>query len=699
MSNTNNNLQTQTSNALHNAIMEAGGKDRPPMLAPEVTPDAADNSGPIFDVEPLQKVQNDDDNYNVFDNDQKHPEQPESVNEPYSVEQDKHNIIIDSLDMCYDREQDDEDDTDDLAKERDLLASLIEKLKCEIYDSKNRNKFLESSNKALVDKLKDLKKFQAELDRYHDVNYASKVTIDCAKAKGGLMSYKIESENSFNEYTRKINDFNQMISDMKKELFAHQETISIMSQDKEAQTKFHKTRDDKELEKIIALENKIKVLDDIVYKTGQSVQTMNILNRNCKTSFVKPEFLKKAQRANPRLINADLENFNLCLKEEMVADLRYFNSLEHEVDSLKSQLETQKTQFLNEIDRLSKKYYYVDHMNVILGVYTTLDEFTDLQCDYVDQVVKYERLEKELSKSNKTSKIFKALQKHAINLELALQQYLKAQLPDKGIAISGLKKLIEKMKGKSMETKFGKSSVIRQPNAFKSQRQSVLGRPQLKDIRMRDRVMPNNSQGKKQEVEDHRRNFKFLNNKTFVTACNDSLNAKTSNVNFVCVTCGKYVLNDNHDMFVLHYINGVNSRTKQQIALHISTREPKRIVNQSVATSHKKTVATESTVKKPRSIIRKLYEQVSKTCSWWYPKFTPSGYKWKPKSPIGNVNANVSMPLGNASRTANILEPMTPRCSTLSNTPLSSNSFAARRDNSIHHRLWVLKDRREISSS
>ncbi|GJT15327.1 retrovirus-related pol polyprotein from transposon TNT 1-94 [Tanacetum coccineum] len=34
MSNTNNNLQTQTSNSLHNAIMEAGGKDRPPMLAP-----------------------------------------------------------------------------------------------------------------------------------------------------------------------------------------------------------------------------------------------------------------------------------------------------------------------------------------------------------------------------------------------------------------------------------------------------------------------------------------------------------------------------------------------------------------------------------------------------------------------------------------------------------------------------------------
>ncbi|GKA96990.1 hypothetical protein Tco_0824884 [Tanacetum coccineum] len=94
----------------------------------------------------------------------------------------------------------------------------------------------------------------------------------------------------------KSNDF-----DMKKELYAHQETISIMSQAKEAQIKLYKTREDKELDKVIALENKVKVLNDIVYKTGQSVQTMNMLNRNCKTSFAKPKFLKKAQRANPRL--------------------------------------------------------------------------------------------------------------------------------------------------------------------------------------------------------------------------------------------------------------------------------------------------------------------------------------------------------------------------------------------------------------
>nr|GEV50820.1 hypothetical protein [Tanacetum cinerariifolium] len=294
-----------------------------------------------------------------------------------------------------------------------------------------------------------------------------------------------------------------------------------------------------------------------------------------------------------------------------------------------------------------------------------------------------------------------ALQNQSKEFRKEREQYFeiqdfKAQLQDKGIAISELKKLIEKLKGKSVDTKFEKSSVIRQPNAFKSQRPSILkkptifsdsfgrkgcsklksvtknnvsndfsklitaqilspnkksilkktnvlapGIPQLKSNQIEDRVMLNNSQGKKHEVEDHRRNVKFSKNKMSVTACNDSLNAKTSNVNVVCVICGKCVLNDKHDMCVLHSRNDINSRTKMPMAVPISTREPKRIVNQSAAKTLRRTVALESTNQKPRHITRKLYEHVSKACSWWYPKFTPPRYKWKPKSQIGNVNLNL----------------------------------------------------------
>nr|GFD48200.1 hypothetical protein [Tanacetum cinerariifolium] len=64
-----------------------------------------DDSGPIFDKEPEQKINQNDEDVN-------------------------------------------------LAKERELLASLIAKLKCEIDESKHRNTLLETSNQVLVEKLK-----------------------------------------------------------------------------------------------------------------------------------------------------------------------------------------------------------------------------------------------------------------------------------------------------------------------------------------------------------------------------------------------------------------------------------------------------------------------------------------------------------------------------------------------------------------
>ncbi|GJT46395.1 hypothetical protein Tco_0955110 [Tanacetum coccineum] len=109
-----------------------------------------------------------------------------------------------------------------------------------------------------------------------------------------------------------------------------------MSQEKEAQKKFYKTREDKELEKVIAVENKINVLDDIVYKTDQSIQTKNMLNRNCKTSFVKLEFLKKAQRANHRLydIGCYNDNYALMLAPESDETIRLAQESRSKLNSL-----------------------------------------------------------------------------------------------------------------------------------------------------------------------------------------------------------------------------------------------------------------------------------------------------------------------------------------------------------------------------
>nr|GFA56078.1 hypothetical protein [Tanacetum cinerariifolium] len=159
----------------------------------------------------------------------------------------------------------------------------------------------------------DYKKSEAELARRNSKEYALQMELECAKVKGDLLSYKMEYQKSCTKYTNTVNDLNQTISEMKDKLSAHQETISILSQQKEAQIKLYKTQEDKELDKVIELEQKVKVLDKIVYKTGQTVQTMNMLNNKCRTSFVKPVFLKKAQRANPHLYDIGCYNDNLAL--------------------------------------------------------------------------------------------------------------------------------------------------------------------------------------------------------------------------------------------------------------------------------------------------------------------------------------------------------------------------------------------------
>nr|GFB13642.1 hypothetical protein [Tanacetum cinerariifolium] len=426
----------------------------------------------------------------------------------------------------------------------------------------------------------------------------------------------------------------------------------------------------------------------------------------------------------------------------MVDDLRYFNSLKFEVDSLRSHLETQKTQFSNEIDRLSREYYYADHMNVILGVYTELDEVTNLQCDYLELLQNCECLETELSKSKMMSKSFESVQKHAINLELELQQYkekvkndmsfkvnkskdfckehkqyfeiqdLKAQLQDKGIVINELKKLIKKMKGKSVDTKFEKSSVIRQPNAFKSQRPSVLGKPTtFSNSFIRKDFSKSTSITKNNVLNDFSKP---------VTAQTLPTNKKSCLKNANVLAPGMYNIHTDHTQARTSKLTQDSKKTNKRVSfstgvilttsvsrpqlksnpredsvLHSNSRGKKLEVeeyhrNVKLPNNKTKTVASESH-KKPRNLTRKLYERVSKTGSWWYPKFTPPGYIWKPKSKQENVNLNVSMPLGKASRTANVKDNMTSRRSIVSNTPLSSNSFAAHRDCPIHRQLWVLK--------
>ncbi|GJS95698.1 retrovirus-related pol polyprotein from transposon TNT 1-94 [Tanacetum coccineum] len=344
-------------------------------------------------------------------------------------------------------------------------------------------------------------------------------------------------------------------------------------------------------------------------------------------------------------------------------------------------------------------------------------------------------------------------------------QDLKAQLQDKNISISKLKKLIEKCKRKSVETKFDKPSVVRQPNAQRIPKPSVLGkptpfsdslerksfsktesvpktnvseglskpitthicpqtarqavrntnviklgmyqidtrttqtrapqlsqtsrntnprmststgvthrtnvsRPQPRSSQMKDKVVPNNSQVKvkKTKVEDHPRISSIYDKTKFVTACNDSLKSRTSNVNAVCATCGNCLFNSDHYACVSKFLNDVNAKTKKPNVVHISTRKPKSQVNKSIAT-------------------------LPKAWKWWIEQQCPSGYKWVPKTKMKwvpkpkneNVKKGVSFAIDNVSRITNVLKLTNSLGSNLLNVPSSSNSLKDCSSHPIHY--------------
>ncbi|GJV97978.1 retrovirus-related pol polyprotein from transposon TNT 1-94 [Tanacetum coccineum] len=495
----------------------------------------------------------------------------------------------------------------------------------------------------------------------------------------------------------------------------------------------------------------VKHSNDHLYLRHPTAQDMEILVKKC----LMPLALKTQN---------DSLAFIHELKQEMHADLKYVESLEDELD----ELESDKAEFSNMYDMLLQECVSKDVMCSYLRTSSDLDEITELQCLYLHKVMECDCLAQKLSEQTdfvskeiytELLQRFARLEKHSISLEIALQecqvqlkndtvckerasnvfrkereqyveiQDLKAQLQDKNMAISELKKLVEKCKGKSVDTKFDKPSVVRQPNAQRIPKPSVLGkpapfsdslerkyfakkksvpktneseglskpvtlqnlpktamqavrntnvikpgmyriassttqtrapqlnqtfrntnpraststgvahktnvsRPQPRSNQMKDKVVPYTSHAKlkKTEVEEHPRISSISNKTKSVTACNDSLNSRTSNANAVCATCGKCVFNSNHDACVSKFLNDVNARTKKPNVVPISTRKPKSQANKSVATPHKKTVASESTITSSKSYYRMLYKKTSKAWKWWIAQQCPSTYKWVPKT-------------------------------------------------------------------
>ncbi|GJW79936.1 hypothetical protein Tco_0143911 [Tanacetum coccineum] len=106
---------------------------------------------------------------------------------------------------------------------------------------------------------------------------------------------------------------NEEISNLNKQLLKEKSTVSSLLEEKKKLKSDFKLREDELLDKQIQLENNIKELDNILVKTGQSIQTMHMLSpkpdsfyhteQKMALGYQNPFYLKQAQQKQQSLYN------------------------------------------------------------------------------------------------------------------------------------------------------------------------------------------------------------------------------------------------------------------------------------------------------------------------------------------------------------------------------------------------------------
>nr|GEV27218.1 retrovirus-related Pol polyprotein from transposon TNT 1-94 [Tanacetum cinerariifolium] len=229
--------------------------------------------------------------------------------------------------------------------------------------------------------------------------------------------------------------------------------------------------------------------------------------------------------------------------------------------------------------------------------------------------------------------------------------------------LNELKKLIKKCKVKSVETKFDKPSVVRQPNAQRIPKPSVLRKLALfldslkrkSFSKIKSVPKTNVSEGLSKPVTTqilHQIAKQAVSNTKVIKPCMYRIDNRTTqtrapqlpqtsrNTNPRMSTStgvaqktnvsrphlrsnqltDKVVPNNSHvkakktkveDHHRISSISNKNSLTKEANVVPISTRKPKSQAKKSVATPHKKTVAPETTTQKLKSYYRMLHEKKS----------------------------------------------------------------------------------------
>ncbi|GJX67575.1 retrovirus-related pol polyprotein from transposon TNT 1-94 [Tanacetum coccineum] len=177
------------------------------------------------------------------------------------------------------------------AQQDALILSMIEQLNTQVANCTKINLDNKSVNDTLTAELERYKEQVKVLNKGQNVGLTSKdnVSDSCAQSV-------------------KIDHLKQTLSEHLKEKESLMQTVSLLKDD-------FKKEESRNIDREIALEKRIKQLDNIVFKRDQSAQTVHMLTKpqffydhttKQALGFQNPFYLKKAQQLEPKLYVGDI---------------------------------------------------------------------------------------------------------------------------------------------------------------------------------------------------------------------------------------------------------------------------------------------------------------------------------------------------------------------------------------------------------
>ncbi|GJV94728.1 hypothetical protein Tco_1546305 [Tanacetum coccineum] len=605
MSNTNNTMQTQTSNALHNAIMEAGGKDRPPMLAPGNYVQWKSRIKRYIDTKP---------NHELIHYCLEHP--------PYKFKWAKRKFLVTdgSLETTTEGYMDNyKNVSQDIRNQLDAEAEVVLIIllgidndiystvdacpnACEMWKAIERLKLCESINvqdlelnpaeskvkslSALTHKLYDiLKQHQNEVNEIRAKRLARTANPLALVAQQQPVYHP---QPHLTHYTQNSSTRSQQAATRNRGKEIVNSPPPTYDQQPDMVTEDDALSKEKEIDKLMAL---ISLSFKKIYKP-----TNNNLRTSSNTSRANQDNTSRTNRGtgydNQRAVNVFGARENVareCQKPKQAKDVAYHKEkmLLFKQDEVGVQFSAKQVDWRDDTDdkpedqELEAHYLYMEK----------IQEVTPDAADNPGPIVDVDPLQK--VKHDDDYNVFANDRQHPEQPESVNDTY-----PDEEER-NLLDSLIEKLKC------------------------------EIDDSKNHNKFLESSNQTLVDKLKSEIECFKNKNK------CLESLNNHFKKANSELAKNNQLMFKD------LKKFQAELDRTKQTIVVPISTRKPKRTMNQFVATSLKKTVASESTNHKPRSTTRKQYEYISKTCKWWYSKITPPGYKWKPKTSKVNVIPNL----------------------------------------------------------